>query len=185
MPTDYNYNFAELQVLWVEANGGTAAADVAAAIAIAESGGCQYALAGPVDIRPVQACTWHQTDGENSCGLWQVNLRAHPNYSAPGIFDAAANAAAAVAISNGGQDFGAWTTYTSGAYLGPLRAHGGETTVTPPPAPAEPTGVPLSSMSGWHALSTTLARGIPADLTAARDASAATLRLLQKRSRIG
>lgn len=114
------YTFAELEWLFIHAGGGPLYAPTAAAIALAESGGCQYALAGPLDIRPVQECVFRQTTGENSFGLWQINLNAHPQYElgnqGRNLFRALVNAEAAVAISRQGRSFGAWTTYTSGAW---------------------------------------------------------------------
>lgn len=115
-----SYTFAELEWLFIHAGGGPLYAPVAAAIALAESGGCPYALAGPFDIRPKQECVYRQTVSENSFGLWQINLQAHPQYDfgdqGRNLFGALANAHAAVTISSQGRSFGAWSTYTSGAY---------------------------------------------------------------------
>jgi hypothetical protein len=57
---------------------------------------------------------------EDSQGYWQINVLAHPQYAGGSMYNGAANAAAAFAISNGGSNFGAWSTYTNGAYLGNL-----------------------------------------------------------------
>ena len=121
----------ELETLWIAQGGSIGAADTAAAIAQAESGGCQYALAGPKDIRPVKQCTYRKTATENSCGFWQINLQAHHNYKAPGIFNQAENARAAIAISSDGLNFAPWTTYNNGAYKQYLETPA----VTPPVAP--------------------------------------------------
>lgn len=115
----------QLEDLWIGNGGSIGYADTAAAIAQAESSGCQYALAGPKDIRPHKDCSWHKTSGENSCGYWQINLYAHPQYKAPGIFGQNENASAAIAISNDGQDFRPWTTYKNGAYKQYLTDAGG------------------------------------------------------------
>lgn len=167
MPDDQQ-TFDFLKGEWYAAGGPMRYADVAAAIALAESNGCQYALAGPVDIRPVKTCTWTVTNRENSCGYWQINLRAHPQYSAPAIFNAAANAAAAVAISNHGSDFGAWTTYRDGAYLTYLREFGGGT-VGPPPPPRPPQGATgadqrLTADHGWSSLMRAMSRTAPRNI---------------------
>lgn len=122
----FQFSHSDLERLWQNAGGpGGHIADIAAAIAQAESNGCKYALAGPADIRPKPLCTWNRTSKENSCGLWQINLYAHKSYSAPDIFDENANAAAAVAISKSGSSFAAWTTFTSGAYKKYLTGTGG------------------------------------------------------------
>ncbi len=114
------YTFAELEWLFIHAGGGPLHAPLAAAIALAESGGCPYALAGPFDIRPEQRCTYRQTIAENSIGLWQINLEAHPQYDfgdkGANLFRALNNAHAAVSISRQGRSFSAWSTYTNGAY---------------------------------------------------------------------
>src|SRR5438094_188080 len=54
------------------------------------------------------------TAREDSRGLWQVNVRAHPQYASQDMYEPNTNARAAFAISRGGTDWHAWTTYTSG-----------------------------------------------------------------------
>jgi hypothetical protein len=50
-------------------------------------------------------------------GLWQINNVAWPQYSHQKLLnDPAYNAKAAFAISNGGSNWGPWTTYQTGAY---------------------------------------------------------------------
>lgn len=189
MPIDQQ-TFDFLKNEWYVAGGGQGEADVAAAIAFAESGGCQYALAGPRDIRPVKECTWTVTDGENSCGYWQINLREHPQYSAPSIFDPLTNAAAAVAISNDGKDFGPWTTYRDGAYLPFLKEYGGQgTTPPPPPKPPDSYGdtatVPNGVWNtGWQHLSKTLAHTLPNALVYSQRSGEQTLRTIARRSKV-
>ena len=189
MPLDQQ-TFDFLKGEWYAAGGPQDKADVAAAIAFAESSGCQYALAGPVDIRPVKECHWTVTNGENSCGYWQINLRAHPQYSAPAIFDPVTNAAAAVAISNHGADFGPWTTYTKGYYKQYLDQFGGHP-VTPPPPPPQPAQTsPLNSPAGqgssvaWNRLTNTLGRELPRQLAASSAYRRAALRQLTLRRKV-
>jgi hypothetical protein len=179
-----SYTHAELEELWILAGGSEATADTAAAIAEAESGGCQYALAGPVDIRPVKTCTWTVTNGENSCGLWQINLRAHPTYSAPGIFDTLTNAGAAVAISDGGADFTPWTTYVSGAYKTHLQSGG--TPTAQPGTVTQPEGTPVltHAHSGWGDLRQVVNHHLPNRIEQSRVAGLATLRTLRARHRV-
>lgn len=54
-------------------------------------------------------------DGGASFGPWQVYLPAHPNYSADYLMTADGAAAAALAISQGGETFNAWCTWESSA----------------------------------------------------------------------
>ena len=87
-----------LEALWEAAGGSHAEAVMAAEIAMAESGGNQYALSPT-----------------NDYGYWQINGSHGP---AMATFNPIGNAKAAIAISGDGHDWGAWTTYTSGAYAG-------------------------------------------------------------------
>jgi LysM repeat protein len=89
---------AGLEKLWEEAGGRSSAAFMAAEIAEAESGGRQYALSPT-----------------NDYGYWQINGVHGP---AEATFDPIGNAKAAIAISDDGYNWDAWTTYTSGAYEG-------------------------------------------------------------------
>jgi len=87
-----------LEALWEAAGGSHGEAFMAAEIAEAESGGNQYALSPT-----------------NDYGYWQINGSHGP---AMATFNPMGNAKAAIAISNDGHNWGAWTTYTSGAYSG-------------------------------------------------------------------
>ncbi len=94
--------------------------DLAAAVAMAESGG--YAMAvGDVTLG-------------FSIGLWQINLRAHPEYAATSLYDPTANARAAFKISNHGTNWKPWTTFNNGAYKKFMPSK-----PATPPAPSEPT----------------------------------------------
>jgi LysM repeat protein len=86
-----------LEELWDEAGGSGAQAVTAASIAMAESGGQQYAT-GLVGER----------------GYWQIN----PDHGSLSTYDPLGNAKAAVIISDDGTNWTPWTTYTSGAYQG-------------------------------------------------------------------
>lgn len=94
-----NYTYAQLEGLWVQYGGSKATAPMAAAIAMAESGGNPNAYNG-------------SDPSGGSRGLWQIN-GAHGSQSS---FDVATNTRAAVAISNDGKNWQPWGTYTSGAY---------------------------------------------------------------------
>src|SRR3954449_12084787 len=84
-----------------------AAAVTATAIAFAESGGnpsarCHNCFPGVT---------------EDSRGLWQINVDAHPDMAGWNLYDPATNARAAYKISSGGKHYTPWSTYTNGAYL--------------------------------------------------------------------
>jgi hypothetical protein len=78
-------------------------ATVAAAIALAESG-------GNTDAKGTNK------DGSIDRGAWQINSRWHPEITDVCATDPTCSANAAFSISRGGKDFTPWTTYTSGAY---------------------------------------------------------------------
>lgn len=98
------YSIADLVAL--AQSVGMADPATGAAIAMAESGGNPDAV-GDLAITP--------PDG--SVGLWQINVAAHPQYTAAALHDPTTNARAALAISNGGVSWSPWSTFTSGAYL--------------------------------------------------------------------
>jgi hypothetical protein len=100
------YNYSELEGLWINAGGPKAVAAIAAAVALAESGGNTAAL--------------NKTDNggtQTSVGIWQVSNGTHSYPSA--WTSASGNAAEAVAKYQGaGNSFAPWGTFTSGAYKG-------------------------------------------------------------------
>lgn len=99
------YSYAQLEGLWINAGGSQAVAPIAAAIALAESGGCSAAL-NPTDNNGTQT----------SWGLWQISDGTH-GQPVPGILSPATNARQAVAKYQGaGSTFSPWGTYSSGAY---------------------------------------------------------------------
>jgi LysM repeat protein len=87
-----------LERLWDAAGGNPAHAFIAAEIAMAESGGRQYA---------------HSPT--NDYGYWQINGSHGPSMA---TYNPLGNARAAISISGNGTHWSAWTTYTSGAYHG-------------------------------------------------------------------
>jgi len=74
--------------------------NIAAAVALAESGGNPKAVG----------------DNGLSIGLWQIYTKAHPQYARADLFDPLKNAHAALAISDGGKNWRPWTTFRNGAY---------------------------------------------------------------------
>ena len=101
-----NYNFGQLENIWIEGGGSSQMAPMMAAIALAESSGNPTAL-NPND-------TNGQGGTQSSYGLWQISNGTH---SAPSAnwSDPVTNAQLAVQkLSRYG--LGAWGTYTSGRY---------------------------------------------------------------------
>ena len=92
-----HYSCSALESLWEEAGGSSGTAFMAAEIATAESGGNPNAVSPTDDF-----------------GLWQIN----GSHGSMATLDPLGNAKAAISISNDGHSWGAWTTYTSGAYSG-------------------------------------------------------------------
>jgi hypothetical protein len=83
---------------------------IAAAVAMAESGGNPFATHIVTAPPPGQL-------PERSFGLWQINTLAHPEFDETQLLSAAYNAHAALLISQSGTDWTPWSTYTNGAYL--------------------------------------------------------------------
>lgn len=89
--------------------------DKAVAIALAESSGNPNAL-GDTAITP-----------GGSVGLWQVNLKYHPEFTADQLRDPQQNANAAFQIYQAaGNQFTPWSTFKTGAYLAYMPASSGE-----------------------------------------------------------
>jgi LysM repeat protein len=86
-----------LEQLWDAAGGNRADAFMAAEIAMAESGGNQYALSPTDDY-----------------GYWQIN----GSNGSLATYNAYGNARSAIILSDDGSNWNAWTTYHSGAYEG-------------------------------------------------------------------
>lgn len=109
-----NYTFQELERLWTQAGGDPKYAPMAAAVAMAESGGNPNA-------------TNKNSNGSIDRGLWQINS-VHGSQS---TYNSLANARGAIAISNNGTNWKPWCTAWSnarcgGTYLGqgsPVLAH--------------------------------------------------------------
>jgi LysM repeat protein len=86
-----------LEALWRSAGGASWAQVTAASIAMAESGGQQYA-----------------TGAAGERGYWQIN----PVNGALSTYNAYGNARSAVIMSHDGTDWYPWTTWVDGAYAG-------------------------------------------------------------------
>jgi hypothetical protein len=79
-------------------------AATATAIALAESSGKTGAV-GDLTITP-----------GGSIGLWQINLKYHPEYTRDQLLDPQTNANAAFAIYSAAGGFTPWSTYKGGQY---------------------------------------------------------------------
>lgn len=98
-PGNVQYSYAQLEGIWNQAGGNPQAAPMAAAIAMAESGGNSAAYD-------------NDSNGSVDRGLWQINSV----HGALSTFDVMGNARAAVSISNNGTNWSPWVTYQTGAY---------------------------------------------------------------------
>jgi hypothetical protein len=77
---------------------------IAVAVALAESGGNSDTVNT-------------NKDGSKDVGLWQINLKAHPEYTQAELLDPFKNAAAMAKISSQGNNWAAWTgTVPNGKY---------------------------------------------------------------------
>lgn len=104
-----SYTFQQLKDLWIQAGGSPTFADMAAAVAMAESGGRDDAV------------NTSNNDGSIDRGLWQINS-VHGKQS---TFDPIGNARAAVGISSGGSNWRPWcVTYTNGGCSGTFMGAG-------------------------------------------------------------
>lgn len=112
--------FDELRALAEAVGFVGAAAEIAAAIALAESGGNCHAKN---IVSAEQAAAWNAAHPgetrhgpERSFGLWQINTLAHPHFDEARLLDGQYNAHAAFQVSSGGTNFKPWSTYNTGRY---------------------------------------------------------------------
>jgi hypothetical protein len=125
------YSYAQLEQIWLANGGPRVAAPIAAAIAMAESGGNPQA-------------TDDDSNGSVDRGLWQINSV----HGAQSTYDVNANAKAAIDISSGGRDWSPWTTYTSGAYLQYLQTGTVPSSYSTPASSATPITRPGGQAAG-------------------------------------
>lgn len=185
-----DYSAAQLEQLWVKAGGYQTDAPLAAAVALAESSGDPNVVSKTNDV-----------------GLWQINLDAHPQYTAAELKDPLANARAAVDISHNGSSWSPWCTAwtdgacgTKGGHLAPagdspsgriyrtLAAASGRrppahhdkpSTVKAPAGPSGPVGKPATLPKGFAALTYALGRTLPTRTKLANDASRRFMRAIR------
>ena len=177
---------ADLEALWTFAGGSQATADVAAAIAQAESGG---------DPTKIDNTAYPKLPGyhppapgnlpEYSVGLWQVNVLAHPQYTAAQMLTPRLNAVAAVAISSGGRHFDPWTTYTHNLYE-PFLTSAGTPTAQPGTTAPISTGAAAPHMhQGWADLRQSVTVHLPRQFVKSDSATRAAYRVLHQRTKRG
>jgi hypothetical protein len=176
---------ADLEGLWVAAGGSNATADTAASIAQAESGGNTSAILNTAyPSLPGYHPPGAGASPEYSVGLWQINELAHPTYTTAQLLASVSNANAAVAISNGGASFSAWSTYKDGAYKQFLQGGG---TPAPQPGPTSGTStawIAPSAHGGYVDLRNSLARHVPTQLQHSQRLGVATLHVLRRKSKL-
>jgi cell wall-associated NlpC family hydrolase len=97
-----------------------------------------YAFAREAGFSPDQAATMtavalaesrgnsgaHNPKGEDSRGLWQINVRSHGALGQTDLYDPVQNAKATYAVSQGGTDISPWTTTHGGLSARYLRYRG-------------------------------------------------------------
>lgn len=94
----------QLEALWISQGGSPDTAPVAASVAMAESSGRRDAVSP-------------NPDGGQNVGVWQLDTKGKgAGYTISQLQDPATNARAAVKGSANGQDWGAWSTFTTGRY---------------------------------------------------------------------
>jgi hypothetical protein len=135
-PGNVQFTYAQLEYIWQTAGGSAPAAPIAAAVAMAESGG----NSGATDC---------DSNGTIDRGLWQINS-VHGSMS---TYDVMGNARAAVSISNNGSNWSAWSTYNNGAYRQYV-----QTNVNPQPTPINATNA-QANLTGAYGIP-----GLPSQL---------------------
>lgn len=109
--TGRKLSFVDLLALAQQAGFQGTDSVFAAAIALAESRG------DPMAYNPERAAEGGTPEGKGSYGLWQIYLKAHPEYEGVNLYDVNRNAAAAFEIyQKRGQSFLDWSTFKNGAY---------------------------------------------------------------------
>jgi len=108
-------NLSASQIAQYAASAGFTGDDLATAVAIAlaESAG------NPKAYNPETAARTPQ--GQGSFGLWQIYLKAHPEFANVDLTDPQMNANAAFSVYQAaGNRFTPWSTFGNGAYAGYL-----------------------------------------------------------------
>lgn len=104
-----NLSYKDLLRLATNAGFEGTDAQIAAGIALAESSG------NPDAYNPETEA--NTPEGKGSYGLWQIYLKAHPEFSGLNLYNPQQNANAAFLIFSKAGDFSPWSTFKSGRYL--------------------------------------------------------------------
>lgn len=104
------YSVPDMEQILQSVGFTSEAAKIMAAVGMAESSGDPSARA--------------LTPYEDSRSLFQINLKAHPQYKGVDLTDPYEAAKAAYEVSNGGTNFGPWTMFTNGRYKEHLDGEG-------------------------------------------------------------
>lgn len=131
------YSLSQLQALASQAGLSGNAVKIAAAIAMAESGGNTQAY------NPETAAG--TPVGHGSRGLWQIYGYAHPQYDSSAMFDPVQNSRAMFAISSGGTNWNPWSTYKNGQY----KAYLSDTSTVNPVKSGHSNAFPMGQCTWW------------------------------------
>lgn len=105
-PSGGKEQLSAVQVAQYAYDAGFRGVDLVTAVAVSHAeSGFDAARLSPVN-----------SDGSRDQGLWQINDKAHPQYTRSAMFDPVQNAKAAFSVSSGGHNWAPWTTYNNGAY---------------------------------------------------------------------
>ena len=111
-----NLTYDDIEIFAKNAGFEALYLDIATAVALAESSGNILAY------NPETAARGGTPVGLGSYGLWQIYLKAHPEFAGENLYDPQTNADAAFKVyTNSGKTFTAWTTFNNGAYKKYLR----------------------------------------------------------------
>lgn len=102
------FSFTDLLALAQNAGFTGSMAVIAAAVALAESGG------NPTAYNPEREAG--TPEGKGSYGLWQIYLHAHPEFEGQNLYDPETNARAAYKVYTDAESFKPWTTFKTMAY---------------------------------------------------------------------
>lgn len=134
---------------------------LAAAVAMAESGGNPCAQGDPIGKFLCDTPNGTST----SFGLWQVNTPHNPQYDPKSLLDPQYNARAALAISQNGATWRPWSTFKNGSYLkwypdAVYPPGGGPVIVPQPVTPPSRSGGDVLATAGLLVLMTAVGYGV-------------------------
>jgi Lysozyme like domain len=131
------------QIQGYAANAGFTGDDLATAVAIAMA----ESTGNPNAYNAETAAAGGTPPGQGSYGLWQIYLKAHPEFAGQNLYDPQTNANAAYSVYQAAGGFSPWSTYNSLAYvmyLSPLAATPAVVDASAPLTIDASTGLPVS-----------------------------------------